>query len=176
LVLRQHLSLSDFVLGAGASVSILGSRLAFDVLAVRHHAAGAGQFCLIASRYPDRGGLPDEVWEAAIDRLEASWRWEGFQEACELAERIDAFLATLEGGGPGRQVARECRSDLDLLPVLADWCIDNGLPDSATLARQLHQVVSSFWDRLWASVGEEFDVPDEEDEEDLDEEDLDEWE
>ncbi len=61
-----------------------------------------------------------------------------------FAERIDYFLAALEREGTTRQLARDCRDDLDLLLVLADWCQDAGLPRAATEARHLHGLVRSY--------------------------------
>src|SRR5262245_18518120 len=65
-------------------------------------------------------------------------------EADEIAERIDCFLAALEREGTARQLARDCRADLDLLPVLADWCEDAGLPRASAEARHLHGLVRSY--------------------------------
>jgi hypothetical protein len=47
----------------------------------------------------------------------------------------------MERGGAGAQVARDCRADLGLLPVLADWCEDNGAPAAAAEARHLYGLV-----------------------------------
>jgi hypothetical protein len=66
--------------------------------------------------------------------------WGCFADACNLAERIDSLLATLESG-PGSGLARGCRDDLDGLAVLADWCDDQGLAASAREARHLHGLV-----------------------------------
>jgi hypothetical protein len=64
--------------------------------------------------------------------------WRDFHDAVVLAERIDSFLGTLEGGGPAAPLARDCRADLDLLLVLADWCQDAGQTRAAAEARHLH--------------------------------------
>ena len=64
--------------------------------------------------------------------------WSAFARACDLAERIDGFLAALEQGGEGAGVARGCRRDLDGLAVLADWCDEAGLHLTAAEARRLH--------------------------------------
>jgi hypothetical protein len=69
--------------------------------------------------------------------------WKAFVEVREAAERIDYFLATLERGGAGAQLARDCRRDLDLLPVLSDWCVENDLPAAAAEARHLHGLALS---------------------------------
>ena len=63
-------------------------------------------------------------------------------EACELAELIDTFLAVLERQVPTPLVAG-CRDDLDTLPILADWCEENGLPMAGREARHLHGLVRS---------------------------------
>src|SRR5262249_41007469 len=136
----------------------------------------AGQFLRLTS-YPQ----PILEWARGGTRadLEGEPEWDVFQAACELAERIDSFLGTVGQGGPGSQVAGECRSDLNLLLVLADWCADTGLPESAAEARHLYGLVCSLhreWgeggpfldrsaDRAWPSYeGEEPDEPDEVDE------------
>jgi hypothetical protein len=60
-------------------------------------------------------------------------------EVCDLVVRIDALLFSLEK--PARALALACRDDLDLLPILADWCDDNGLPASSAELRHLHGLV-----------------------------------
>jgi hypothetical protein len=60
-------------------------------------------------------------------------------EVCDLAVRIDAMLFSLEKSA--RSLALACRDDLDSLPVLADWCDDNGLPASAAELRHLYGLV-----------------------------------
>jgi hypothetical protein len=67
--------------------------------------------------------------------------WMAFHEAVCVAERIDSLLAVLEREGVSRQLARDCRGDLDLLPVLADYCTDAGLPRTAAEVRHLHGLV-----------------------------------
>jgi hypothetical protein len=64
--------------------------------------------------------------------------WVEFSRAVSLAARIDSFLAVLEREGTTRHLARDCRDDLDVLLVLADWCQDNGLSQAAAEARHLH--------------------------------------
>jgi hypothetical protein len=61
---------------------------------------------------------------------------EGFQHACELAERIDCLLS-LPLTGFGEALARSCRDDLDTLAALADWLLENGRPNAAAEARHL---------------------------------------
>jgi hypothetical protein len=137
----QRPSLADFVLRVCNNVGPLPDPLEQGP-DLRARAAVAGQFLLLARRHSDENSLPPRIREALSD-VTGEPSWEAFLEACELAERIDAFLATLEQGGPGGQVARECRDDLDLLPVLADWCDDNGLPLSAAEARHLHRLIDA---------------------------------
>jgi hypothetical protein len=86
--------------------------------------------------------VPAEVfWEDLFGwRLDDCPNWEKLEEVCGLASDIDSFLATLERG-PGRELARGCRQDVDGLAVLADWCEENGLPAAAAEARHLHGLV-----------------------------------
>jgi hypothetical protein len=65
--------------------------------------------------------------------------WAPLHRACDLAARIDALLATLEPSA--RPLALACRDDLDGLPVLADWCDDNGQPAAAAELRHLGGLV-----------------------------------
>jgi hypothetical protein len=69
--------------------------------------------------------------------------WSAFREACELAERIDCFLAAVGRGAQGAGLAADCRECLDTLLVLADWCDDQGRPAAAAEARHLHALASS---------------------------------
>jgi hypothetical protein len=62
------------------------------------------------------------------------------QEACELADRLDCFLAG-NFSGDGAALARSCRNDLEVLSVLADWLAENGRPQAATEARSLLDLV-----------------------------------
>ncbi len=78
------------------------------------------------------------LWELSPDCPE----WGAFLYACETAERVDCFLACLERG-PGGPLARDCRRDLELLLVLADWCDENGRALAAAEARHLHGLVRS---------------------------------
>jgi hypothetical protein len=66
--------------------------------------------------------------------------WDLFWEACELAEELDNYLAVLEPQAP-RALVAGCRDDLDTLPILADWCEENGLPMAGREARRLHDLV-----------------------------------
>jgi hypothetical protein len=66
-----------------------------------------------------------------------------FREACELAERIDSFLAAVGRGAQGAGLAADCRECLDTLLVLADWCDDQGRPAAAAEARHLHALARS---------------------------------
>ncbi len=69
--------------------------------------------------------------------------WAAFREACELAERIDSFLAAVGRGAQGAGLAADCRECLDTLLVLADWCDDQGRPAAAAEARRLHALARS---------------------------------
>jgi hypothetical protein len=71
--------------------------------------------------------------------------WLALPEAVRLAERIDSFLAVLERGDPGALLARDCRQELDLLCVLADWCQDAGQLQVAEEARHLHALACSLY-------------------------------
>jgi hypothetical protein len=64
--------------------------------------------------------------------------WVAFREVCDLAERIDSFLAAVGRGAQGAGLASDCRDCLDTLLVLADWCDDQGRPAAAAEARRLH--------------------------------------
>jgi hypothetical protein len=77
-------------------------------------------------------------------QTEALPEWEEFDRVMQLADRIDSFLAGLECRHP-LALARDCRNELDLLGVLADWCDDAGLPHAAAEARHLHGLACSFY-------------------------------
>ncbi len=64
-----------------------------------------------------------------------------FLEVCELALRIDSFLAAILREKVAGALARECYEDLALLLVLADWAEENGRPATAAEARHLHSLV-----------------------------------
>jgi hypothetical protein len=98
-----------------------------------------------------KAGRPGHPWDAWIEAPEHALLWElspdcpdwgEFLYACETAERIDCFLACLERG-PGAPLARDCRRDLELLLVLADWYDENGRPLAAAEARHLYGLVQS---------------------------------
>jgi hypothetical protein len=102
-----------------------------------------GQFrhaCDIA--YPYDLYVAEKLW-SSLQWLDECPHWAEFSEAVQLAERIDSFLAVLEGDRLGRGLAQDCRADLDLLGVLADWCQDNALPQAAAEARHLHELAGS---------------------------------
>jgi len=63
--------------------------------------------------------------------------------AAEQVSRLDDFLFTLEGDRRCRHLARDCRDDLALLNVLADWCEDHDRPVAAAEARHLWALVAS---------------------------------
>ena len=74
--------------------------------------------------------------------------WVEFGEALILAERIDSFLSVLGRGGPGAALARDCRENLDLLLVLADWCQDGGQVRAAAESTHLHELACSVYRSL----------------------------
>lgn len=85
---------------------------------------------------------PPEWWDAAVE-LDINPDWVPFHDAVCLAERIDSFLVVMEADGPTRPLAHDCRGDLELLGVLADWCQDNDRAASASEARHLLSLVRS---------------------------------
>jgi hypothetical protein len=72
--------------------------------------------------------------------------WEPLVDLFTLAERIDYFLATLDQGPEAKGLVRACADDAGVLPILADWCDDNGKPQSAAEARHLHSLLRSYVD------------------------------
>jgi hypothetical protein len=113
---------------------------------------GAGQYRTAAklreiTKLRDAGivDIPEPLYGTVfwLDNMKAAGE---LTEAVILAERVDYFLAALEREGTTRQLARDCRDDLDLLLVLADWCHDAGLPRAAAEARHLHGLVRSYSD------------------------------
>jgi hypothetical protein len=81
----------------------------------------------------------NEAWQGICERSLLTVTWRPLREACEVATRLDALLFSLEK--PARSLALACRDDLDSLPILADWCDDNGLPASAAELRHLYGLV-----------------------------------
>jgi hypothetical protein len=79
--------------------------------------------------------------EGAILRLRDSLVWGEFASVCNIAERIDAFLAVFERDRASAPLARRCRDDLDALLILADWCEENDLPMAAREARHFDDLV-----------------------------------
>jgi hypothetical protein len=80
-----------------------------------------------------------------IDDLRRCPIWEELAGVCELADRLDGFLAILEQVGTAGQLARDVRNDLDLLLILADLCEENNQPVVAAEARHLHWLVRTVW-------------------------------
>jgi hypothetical protein len=82
----------------------------------------------------------------------AAWHWpreqaeviranrQPVEDACDLAVRIDAFLRVLPRETP-LGLLQDCRTDLSLLLILADWCEDHGQQLAAREARHLHGLV-----------------------------------
>jgi hypothetical protein len=91
----------------------------------------------------------DWLWSPEEDvDLDASAAWcrflaagRAFLETCELALRIDSFLATLLRERVVGALARDCCKDLSVLLVLADWAEENGRLTTAAEARHLHSLV-----------------------------------
>jgi hypothetical protein len=80
-------------------------------------------------------------WEKRVETAQDFHEvWIPFMEACELAERIDSFLASLSTNNTAAAFARGCRDDLTTLLILADWCDEQNLPHAAAEARHLHNL------------------------------------
>lgn len=92
--------------------------------------------------YPYDLFIPEELWEA-VSALDGCPAWQEFCDAVALAERLDSFLTVLERDPHTHPLARDCRHDLELLCVLADWCDDHGRPAAAAEARHLHGLAES---------------------------------
>ncbi len=82
-----------------------------------------------------------EAWKRDCRLVGREPAWVPFGEACDLACRIDCFLATQEQGDEGGRLARASRENLDGLLIFADWCDENGRPAAAAEARHLHGLV-----------------------------------
>jgi hypothetical protein len=78
-----------------------------------------------------------EDWEPVCALQHREPTWGPLREACELAARIDTFLEVMARHGPGPALAGACRTDLEALAVLADWCEEHGQPAAAAEARHL---------------------------------------
>ena len=80
-------------------------------------------------------------WEKRVETAQDFHEvWIPFMEACELAERIDSFLASLSTNNTTAAFARGCRDDLTTLLILADWCDEHNLPHAASEARHLRNL------------------------------------
>ena len=112
-----------------------------------------------------QAGLQASAWWNTSDTLKASESrkcnmgsttlWFGLRDAeaddppltlwnsIEQVTRLDDFLFTLEGDRNSGPLARDCREDLALLNVLADWCEDHDWPIAAAEARHLWALVVS---------------------------------
>ena len=103
--------------------------------------AFGGQFrwaCKVA--FLDELYTPEELWDD-LSSLDPCPPWVEFHQAVALAERIDSYLAVMEADRRTAALASDCRTELDLLCVLADLCEDVGLPLAASEARHLHERV-----------------------------------
>jgi hypothetical protein len=103
-------------------------------------AAAHGDF-LLARRAADY--LSRSIYWLKWEHIDLNFfpAWEGFGEACALAERIDSFLAMLAREKGTGALARECYKDLSLLQILADWEEENGRSATAADARHLYGLV-----------------------------------
>jgi hypothetical protein len=72
--------------------------------------------------------------------------WEPLVELCTLAQRIGYLLATLDQGPEAKGLVHACGDDAGMLPILADWCDDNGKPNSAIEARHLYSLLRSHFE------------------------------
>jgi hypothetical protein len=105
--------------------------------------AEQGQFLSAERRATDAGDVvvyAEETWS-----LDDTPAWDMFHEIVTLAERIDSFLAVVEQVQRDAPLARDCRHELDLLCVLADWCHDAGRAQVAEEARHLHALACSLY-------------------------------
>jgi hypothetical protein len=104
----------------------------------------AGQFAQARrqTEFDDDGPL--EVRWAQLVMFGTCQPWTAFREVILLAQRIDSFMSALESDQLARPLVRDCRGNLDLLCVLADWCQDNDRPRAATEARPLHDLACSY--------------------------------
>jgi hypothetical protein len=91
--------------------------------------------------------LPADIFSQIeqIDDMRSCPIWEELVGVCELADRVDNFLAILEQAGTAGQLARAVRNDLDLLLILADLCEETNQPVVAAEARHLHGLVRTAW-------------------------------
>lgn len=78
-----------------------------------------------------------EAWQRVSLRLAIDPTWAPFADACELASRIDSALDVLDIAGECGSLARAARQDLNGLWILADWCEENGRPQTAAEIRHL---------------------------------------
>ena len=70
--------------------------------------------------------------------------WNDFADGCDLADRIESFLAALNGDKTLRALTEACHRDLTTLLVLADWCDEHNLPMAAAEARHLHRLIQNY--------------------------------
>ena len=82
-------------------------------------------------------------WFDSVDPYDDNMEGKTFWKAIDQTSRIDDFLFTLECDRRCRPLARDCRDDLALLNVLADWCEDHDRPVVAAEARHLWALVVS---------------------------------
>jgi hypothetical protein len=94
--------------------------------------------------YPFDVYVPMAMWDD-LQLLDECPAWAAFNEQVALAERIDSFLAAMEGDRRTAALAQDCRGELDLLLVLADLCVDLSLPRAAEEARKLHELAWGAW-------------------------------
>jgi hypothetical protein len=109
-----------------------------DYLGALQAAECAADFDL-ASRedWFERDGLVELYYPAIREALEEC---KPLLDVCNLAHRIDSFLASLSTNNTAAAFARGCRDDLTTLLILADWCDEQNLPHAAAEARHLHNL------------------------------------
>jgi hypothetical protein len=92
------------------------------------------------------------------DGLKRRSGWFDFLEVVVLADQIDNFLATMEADRRAAGLAGECRGELDLLLILAEFCEDHAMPRAAEQARFFHALAEGKWQEgpelVYLEVGE----------------------
>jgi hypothetical protein len=90
---------------------------------------------------PDHAtGIVYELFGETVQPMERCLDWQAFAEACKLAERLDSFLVAVARDKVAAALAADCRQDLRMLLVLADWCAEHDLPATAVEARYLYRL------------------------------------
>jgi len=96
-------------------------------------------------RFRDAGALVTDLDAVKVitddGEREECWVWRPFQLLCYVLHDLDALLATLEGRKGSADLARAARDDIDLLPILADWCEDHARPAAGAELRRLRTLL-----------------------------------